>query len=213
MPKGIIDAIFWKLHASYLKNDRKTADLMLGMIEDEGKRASIKEALGKHFDRYEIIKFNIQNKQYGRIYGQGTDTPEIDPFGNKESDGKEAEFHKKLMSKEGRQKLFNCLGIEFWATMVHELEMDPYGRCDFLIREGRELTVCEVKMGSAKSSVVSQIDKYRLAMELDFCLGLHEKVNAVVIAETFSPYVATELSRLSVQMVQHSGEPESLRKL
>jgi len=212
MKRGIIDAIYWKLHTSYLRNERKDADKFLGMLEDEGKKAPIKEEIGPvHYARFELIQANISNGSYGRLYGYGFETPYVDPLANKERSGEEAEFHKRLIQKEGRQYLYDCLNIDFWSGMIHEVEMDPYGRCDFVICEGRTWHVVEVKMGEAKSSVVSQIDKYRLSAELDMSMGRHDKVNAVVVAESFSPYVAGELSRLSVQMVQHTGQPSSLR--
>ena len=66
-------------------------------------------------------------------------------------------------------------------------------------------------MGSAPADVVSQIDRYRLASELDMCMGLHDDVKAVVVAESFPHYVAVELSRLSVTMVTHDGSPQGLK--
>ncbi len=214
MKRGLIDAIFWKLHTSYLRNERKSADMFLGMLEDEGKRSSIKDEIGQiHYARFELIQANIQNGSYGRLYGYGFETPYIDPFTNKEASGDEAEFHKKLITKSGRQCLYDCLNIDFWAGMLHEVEMDPYGRCDFVIREGRTTYAIECKMGEAKSAVVGQIDKYRLALELEMSMGMSDRVIAVVVAETFTPYVAGELSRLSVRMIQHNGQPESLKEI
>lgn len=214
MKRGIIDALYWKLHTSYLKNDREIADRMLGMLEDEGKKSSILEEIGPiHYARFELIQANVKNENYGRLYGSGFETPFVDPFITKERSGEEAEFHMKLWQKEGREKMFECLGIGFWASTLHEVDMYPYGRCDFLVREGRTWYVIEVKTEGAGHSVASQIDKYRLAMELDMSLGLHDKVEAIVIATTFSPYVAGELSRLSVKMVTHNGTVESLKVL
>ena len=212
MRRGIIDAIWWKLHTAFLKNERRTADLMLGMIEDEGKRSSIKDELGPiHFSRFELIQTNIHNGSYGRLYGYGFDVPDLEPTFIKESTIEEADFHLKIIS--GRKILFDLMGIDKNSTMLHEIDLGPYGRCDFIIKEGRTHYVVEIKMGQAKHSVVSQIDKYRTATELDMCFGLHDKVNAIVIAESFSPYVASELSRLSVEMIKHDGTAEGLKRL
>lgn len=213
MDRGVIGAIYWKLHTAYLKNDRKVADTMLGMLLDEDKTTPLTKALGVHHERFERIRASMASGYYGRLYGFGEPTPSLDPYASKEASGPETDFHKSLMSPEGSRAMFACLGISLGSTIVHELEMSPYGRCDFLVREGRKWHCVEVKMGEAKSSVVSQIDKYRLSTELDMCLGLHDQVQAAVIAESFSPYVASELSRLSVMMVTHSGTPDSLRKV
>lgn len=204
--------MFWKMHASFLKNDRPTAEMFLGMLKDESKTVCIKDEIGPvHYERYEKMKELMGYGAFGRLYGVGSTTPLIESSGAVESDGHEDEFHKKLMAN--KIKFYDCLGINNSAILAHEVEMDPYGRCDFVIREGRMLWVIECKMGEAKSSAVSQIDKYRLAMELEMSLGLHDQVHAVVIAENFSAYVAGELSRLAVQMVKHGGSPESLRKV
>jgi len=212
--RTVAHAIYWKLHTAYLKNERKAADMFLGMLEDEGKSVSILDEIGPiHYSRFELIQANVKNKSYGRLYGYGFETPYVDPVACKESSGEEAEFHQKLIMKEGRKHLYGCLGLKPETGMIHEVDMAPYGRCDFVIREGRTWYVVEVKMGEAKSAVVSQIDKYRLAAELDMNMGMHDSVVAVVVAETFTPYVAGELSRLSVLMIKHGGTPDSLTRV
>ena len=211
--RGIVDAIYWRLHSSFLRNERKKADLLLGMLEDEGKRTSLKDELGPiHHARFEMIQENIRNGRYGRLHGMGFESPVLDPFVNKERTIQEADFHKKLMTKEGRQRLFDCAGIEFWATMVHEYEMDPYGRCDFLIREGRIWHVCEVKAGMAKHDILGQMDKYITGISLDMCMGTHDHVNGIVLSKEYSAYVSRELSRMGITLLSHDGTVESINK-
>ena len=211
--KGIAHALYWRLHTSFLKNDRKRAIATLGMLEDEMKRSSLQDEIGEiHFERFERIRSLMAHGEFGRLYGVGFDLPPAEACLNAENETSEKEFHGALMTKEGREKLLSCLGIQPNAMIGHELDMMPYGRCDVVIREGRTIHAVELKK-EAKSSVVSQIDKYRLGLELEMANGLHDRVNAVVIAESFSPYVAGELSRLSVQMVKHDGTPESLRRI
>jgi hypothetical protein len=130
-----------------------------------------------------------------------------------EPSGPEKDFHKVLITNAGRTALFKEAGIRDWASASHEHDFWEYGKCDFYIREGRIAHVVEVKMGEAPSSVVSQIDRYRLAAELDMCFGLHDEVMAVVMAEKFPPYVMTELSRLNVTMLLHRGTPDSIERV
>jgi hypothetical protein len=184
---------------------------MLGMLEDEGERTSIEAEIGPaQYKRFEIIRSNINNGFFGRLYGTGQATPNISsPIA--ESTLPEVEFHKKLMTRSGSRLLFERLNVGPKATMIHEYEMTPYGRCDFVVRDGRHVCAVEVKIGEAKSAVGSQIDKYRLALELDMSLGMWDTVSAAVVAEGFSPYVAGELSRLDVRMITHNGSPESLK--
>lgn len=216
-PRGVIDAIYWKLHTSYLRNDRKTADRFLAMLEHEadGDWDAVRAELGlKHFLRLHQIKAKIKIGQYGRLYGDGYETPAIEAtYGVIQKSGLEREFCDKLYSQDGRERLAVACGFGPVCTVLRELDLDEFGRVDFLLGEGRARLAVEVKMGEAPSSVVSQIDKYRLGLELDMCRGLYDEVFAAVAAEYFPPYVATELSRLSVIMLQHNGTIESVRRL
>jgi hypothetical protein len=131
MDRGIIGAIYFKLNTAYLMNEREIADSFLGMLLDEGKRTSLKDALGSiHHERLQFMRESLARGRCARFYGNGASTPDIDHFLSKpEKSIAEAEFHRKLMSKDGRIKLFDALGIEPWADLVHEVEMEPYGRC------------------------------------------------------------------------------------
>ena len=42
-------------------------------------------------------------------------------------------------------------------------------------------------------------------------MGMHDSVLASVVAEGFPTYVAAELSRMSVRMLLHRGDPSDLR--
>lgn len=208
--KGDIGAIFWKLHTAFLKNNRERADFMLGLLEHEADEPELRRCLGDiHFERFSKIKENMIFGNYGRLHGGGYGTPVQISTSKPESDVKEAQFHLLLMSD--RTTLMNRIGCSPKCNIVHELDMGPYGRCDMLIRDGRTWHVVEVKMGDATSSVVSQVDKYRVNLELQMCLGLHDEVKAHVVARAFPPYVASELSRLSVSMISHDGTAESLK--
>jgi hypothetical protein len=214
MDKGIMGAIYWRLHTAFLKNDRKTADTMLGMLEDEANHCdyTLCMALGSHFDRFSRIRYGIKHGNYGRLYDQGEAAPENAEKIEQKLEIDESKFHTLLLG-EGKQKFLSEIGASSKASIVHEFEMDPYGRCDFLIRDGRTWHVVEVKIGQAPTSVVSQIDKYRLFSELQMCLGLHDEVKAAVIAQSFPTYVAGELSRISVSMLLHRGDADSLKKI
>lgn len=212
MDKGALGAIYWKLHASFLKNDRQTADKMLGMLMHEANNSDFTLSVGLgdiHFERFYKIRSGIRSGNYGRLYGQGIDAPQAPPILKKDLDINEREFHRIILSE--KKSFLDCIGASRKASIVHEMEMDPYGRCDMLVRDGRVWHVVEVKIGEAPTAVVSQIDKYIIFAELQMCLGLHDEVKATVIAQTFPPYVTSELSRISVKMIEHKGTADSLR--
>lgn len=211
--RGILHAIFWKFHTAFLRNDRKTADLMLGMLLDEAKRHSIAAEIGPvHFARFELMKHNVEMGHYGRLYGCGFDAPAVLSPPTSRTIEEEA-FHKKMLTLPGRQHVYDIIGVKEKASMLHEVDLQEFGRCDFTVREGRTLHCIEVKVGQAKHDLIGQIEKYRIALELEMCHGLHDRVLPHVFAESFSPYVANELSRLSVNMVQHDGKTENFKKL
>jgi hypothetical protein len=211
--RGIAGAIWWKLNSAFLLNQRDAATVLLGMLEDEGSKKPLDQSLGVHYQRFLALRDAVRDGTFAKPHGIGSQAPPLDPFAHKERSGEEAAFHRILMSPAGRGPLFACLGAGSKATMVHELEMGIYGRCDFVVREGRTWHAVEVKASEAKHDIVGQIDKYFLALELDMCLGMHDFVKAAVVARSFPPYVAGELSRMGVVMIAHDGSPESLRKL
>lgn len=213
--RGIVDALYWRLHTAYLKNYRQDAERFLAMLDDEtgGSADPIEREVGFiHAERLRKIKDRMVSGSFGRIYGDGdgVDLMDLSPPAAKKTCN-ERDFCRDLLRS--KDKFLSTLGIEFWADVVCEVDLAPYGRCDFLVTEGRKTNVIEVKMGESPPAVVSQIDRYRLALELDMCLGLYDEVSAYVLAESFSPYVAGELSRLDVAMVEHKGTPGSLRRI
>jgi hypothetical protein len=213
MSRGILDALFWRLHTSYLLNDRTGSEKFLSLLVDEqiNSSSSLRYEIGENnWTRYLKIKANIENGSFARLYGSGMGVPS-DFFESCEMEKGESEFHTELTSNPAA--LFSLIDVPMDAISVHELEMAEYGRCDFLFRHGKTVTVVEVKMGDAPTSVVSQIDKYRLGLELDMCLNLYDRVRGFVLAGGFGPYVASELSRVDVGMIVHRGKPDELRLL
>lgn len=213
MGREILDALFWRLHTSYLTNDRVASEKFLSLIVDEqiNSSATLRYEIGeRNYQRYLRIKSNIENGSFARLYGGGLNAPEpsLDPT---ESEKGEREFHLELMQNPAA--LFSLIDVPKDAIVVHELELSEYGRCDFIFRHGKTITALEVKMGDAPTSVVSQIDKYRLGLELDMCLNLYDQVRAFVLAGGFGTYVASELSRVDVGMLVHRGDPSELRLL
>jgi hypothetical protein len=213
MARGILDALYWRLHTAYLTNDRAGARRFLAMLADE--EALLPGGLGEevgvpHLLRYDRIRRGVESGGFPRLHGAGYEAPEgLAPAVPADPGVDERAFCSALVKE--RAALLGLLGASPAAIVASEVEMDPYGRCDLLLRDGRVLHVVEVKMGDAPTAVVSQIDKYRLAMELDMCAGLHDEVRAWVVAGGFPPYVACELSRAEVGMILHAGRASELR--
>jgi hypothetical protein len=215
--RGILDVVYWKLHAAFLLNDRGSASRYLAMLEDEararGRGALAREIGPVHMLRCRRIAAEVRSGSFRRLHGDGVSTPSV-PFqyDTKEKTEDEKAFQRRLYSHSGGKVVFlAAIGAPADAVIVPELDLREFGRCDLVLYGGRRAWVVELKMGEARSSAVSQIDKYRLALELDMGLGLYDEVSAVVIAASFPRYVAGELSRMGVGMVVHDGNPESLR--
>jgi hypothetical protein len=178
------------------------------MFKDELGQDRIESVIGPHAERYEWMCQAIENGSFARFHGGGYGDPEIQAPAAPQ-DGLEADFNRLVIRE--RSKLYRCLGIDPKASILAEYDMGEFGRCDFVVREGRRWHCIESKWGTAGHDVISQIDKYRTALELDFCMGMHDYVEAVVLARGFPPYVGAELSRCSVRMVTHDGTLDSLR--
>lgn len=212
----MLDAVYWRLHASYLRNEREDAKAYLEMLESEaGLEARLSSEIGpKHMERFRRIREGIRRGDFRRLHGNGGGSLAHSSCGEAvEKSCREKEFCRALASAENRPSLLGAVGAGSGAVWAMEVPMWPYGRCDVVLGEGRSSYVVEVKMGEAPASVVSQIDRYRLSMELDMCMGLYDEVFAFVLAEGFPPYVASELPRMSVSMILHSGSPGTLRRI
>lgn len=213
MRRGIIDAIYWRLHTSFLLNERSETEKYLSLLEDESSNRDdlvLSEIGPIHMGRFRTIRERVRSGSFGRLYGDGIGVPR-NPIEFVSEDQSEDEVHRWLDGKDGGSILLACIGASWGSITCSEFVMGEYGRCDILVRDGRTVYPVEIKAAEAPSSVVSQIDRYRLAMELDMCLGLFDKVIPVVVAGDFGPYVRQELSRCDVLMVCHEGK--SLRRL
>lgn len=189
--------------------------MFLGFLEDEQEKnpGGLLNEIGPiHMLRYRKIKERMALDLYGRVEG-GTSAPSADWRTSKERTRAEKDFQGELITRRGRTMLFVLIGVPDDAIMVEEVRMGDYGRCDIVVTSGRETWPIELKAGEAGSSVVSQIDKYRMAQELDMCLGLYDEVIPFVMAESFPPYVSSELSRNGVGMVIHNGTVERMEIL
>lgn len=212
--RGIVDALYWRLHSSYLRNQREDASKYLAMLEDEtkGDHDLIFAEIGsKHMPRFYKMKDGIEDGTFLRLFGSGGyETPlDQDRFMPFPDDlPKEREFCRQIANE---PILRAVVGASSDSIIVLEVEMNEFGRCDIVIRDGRKLYVIEVKMGEAPTDVPAQIDRYIMAAELDMCLGLYDEVIAHVVAGKFPKYVSTELSRRSVGMILHEGRPDRLR--
>jgi len=212
MMKGMLDALFWRLHTSYLLNDRDASSRFLAMIEDEtkGNLSLLSSEIGVHIPRYMKIADEIKSNRFGSLHG-GFSTSSSSSEIYSEPTVAEKDFHRTLMSKEALCSLYILLGIPTSAVVLHELDLGEYGRCDFVFRFNRKVVLIEVKMGEAPIYVSAQIEKYRIAEELDMCLGLYDEVKPYVMAESFGPYIVQKLSESGVEMIEHCGKSAGFR--
>lgn len=211
--RGKAHAIYWRLHTAYLRNYQETAEKFLGMLEDECKSISLENEIGKiHYERFLLISHNIKHKLYIPLWNGGT-AENFKPMSFQEGEpiGEEKEFHKLLLAD--RLLLYDVIGASKTSSIMHEIDVNPYGRIDFIVKDGRIWYVVEVKMGEVGHHVTSQIAQYRIAMEMTMNLGLHDIVKAAVVAPAFNTFAQGELTRNGVLLIGHSGTPESLCRL
>ena len=214
--RGVLDSIYWKLHTAFLRNERKEACHLLAILDNElaENQGSLVSEIGPiQMLRCRKIIEEVRSGTFRRLHGDGVSNPSI-PFqyNTQEETEDEKAFQRKLFSPSGGKTVFLAIiGAPADAVIVPEFDFMEFGRCDLVIYAGRKAWAVELKMGEAKSSVVAQIDKYRVGLELDMCLGLYDEVEAFVLARSFPKYVATELSRMGVVMVVHEGKTDSLR--
>lgn len=209
--RGIIDALYWRLHTAYLRNDREGSAKYLAMLEDEldGDVGLLSAEVGsRHLQRFARMRKGVADGTLARHFVGGYAPADEGFVVIPDDTPRERDFCRNLANE---AVLRAIIGASKDAIIVLEVPMEEFGRCDIVVRDGRTLHVIEVKMGEAPASVVSQIDRYRVASELDMCLGLHDEVLAHVVAASFPKYVSAELSRGSIGMIIHEGRPDRLR--
>lgn len=215
MVKGALDAIYWQLHSAYLTNNRESAKRWLAILENEiglQPEAVLSDEIGEpHLERFKKIRSRMARGEFGRLYGEGGEVPAAPMPAVPADDKDELDFCRELAKE--RKALCKAIGCGQDANIVRELEMGQYGRCDFVIVEARVAKILEVKMGEANHSLVSQIDKYRIAMELDMNLGGYDAVEAYVLAGSYPQYVLAELGRAAVVVLSHDGTPNNIRRI
>jgi hypothetical protein len=213
MARGTIDALYWRLHAAFLRNERHDAERFMAMLDDEVRDkpgALAAESGAVHAARYSKIREAIIRGDYNRLRA-GTAVPEGWATPKAEPSLAEKDFCRRLLAD--KYLLFLAIGAAPGSEIVCQLDMGCYGRVDFLVVDGRAWHIVEVKVGQAPTSIPSQVDRYLLAAELDMALGLHDEVRGHVLAEGFGPYVLGELPRMGVNMLEHRGRTDSLRRL
>lgn len=213
MRKGILDALYWRLHAFYLRNERKDAIKALILLDDEiSNGGSLLSEIGPiHFERFKTISSRVKDNSFARITGDGVDATFLEPLKQDIENTPEKEFCKTILKE--KTHIYNAVGVSSKAIITTEVDVDPYGRIDIRFVENRVVKILEVKTKEAESSLVSQIDKYRVAIELDMCLGLYDQVEAYVLANAYNKYMISELTRASVVVLTHTGTPESIRRI
>jgi len=210
MGNGIMDGIYWRLHTSYLRNNHEKAKHFAALMDVE--HAAGGDLLGEigeaQHARYVRIRDNMARGDWMRLCRPGYSSPSSPGGEGKKKEKTQAEKDICQTLKERSKELMHVAGLSDKATMHSESEMAPYGRCDFvsLDRPGRTTAAIEVKAGEAPSSVISQVDKYMLCLELDMIRQSHDNVVGFVVAESFSWFVSSELSRSGVGMIQFRGD-------
>lgn len=213
MKKGLLDALYWRLHTFYLMNERKEAIQSLIMIEDElSKGKSILAEIGSiHFERFKAISSRIKDKSFSRLVGQGSDVAIVEEISPEPQTISEKEFCEAILRE--KTHIYQAVGASPNSIITTEVDVSPYGRIDIKFVENRVVKILEVKMGESTTSLVSQIDKYRVACELEMNLGLYDYVEAYVLANSYGKFVLSELTRSSVVILTHTGTPESVRRI
>ena len=213
MRKGILDALYWRLHTFYLTNERQEAIKSLIMIEDElSKGNSLLAEIGPiHFERFKSISSRIKDNSFSRLVGRGSDAAIVEEINPESQTISEKEFCRVILKE--KTHIHQAVGASPNAIVTTEVDVYPYGRIDIRFVENRVVKILEVKMGEAPTSLVSQIDKYRVAIELEMGLGLYDYVEAYVLANSYNKFVSSELTRSSVVLLTHTGTPESIRRI
>jgi len=114
-------------------------------------------------------------------------------------------------------KNINILETHLGKSLICKGIESPTGknkqdRCDLLlIDEDRTLYPVEFKLKKATHAVVGQIGKYTIHYKLGLIKRTYDKVQGVVVANSYSSYAINELRKRGVICLLHSGNIDNLK--
>ena len=85
-------------------------------------------------------------------------------------------------------------------------------QCDLVAQdENRTLYPIEFKLNKATHAVIGQIGKYCLHFKLGLIHKLYDRVQGVVVANSYSQYAINELKKRNYICLMHSGDLENIK--
>lgn len=200
------EQLFFNLRNSVLLGNLKNARMWLHFLrEDFKKDESLFESLKRSifWEELKILGEQVDNGEVVRKYEL---LKELDDSVHLEGDNEKFRREKALVDKickdgqESLRKLFKASNKFYLSSREYPT---LFGRLDLLGKDERTIYAIEVKKGTAKHDIVSQIDKYILDLKLKLMYRTYDIIKGAVIANGFSQYALNELRKNNIIILKY----------
>lgn len=209
----IVEVLYFKCYEASLLNHMELMKTYFSFLEQEYSKCpeTFKQFINE--DRYaelNKIKYQVETntfiEQYSNFEPIEQEIALTDTEAESEFDVVKAVYKDPTQFEEFLSPNLQRKGIEFRLKGKKTTE-----RCDLVFQGGKILYPIEFKLKKATHAVVGQIDKYCLKFKLRLINRTFNKVQGVVVANSYSQYAANELKKRGYVGIIHSGPVEALR--
>lgn len=214
---GIISVLYYKCYCSSLLGKFNDTKMYFGMLEEEYKNSPDKSSFQEFFtpEKYQELQLIKKQIEMGKMFEVFKDFEPLETdVDMTETEIEEENIIVKKVAK--NQQMLEPFLKE--KLRLNSLEHDCGGngqkkdKCDMVSIGNKEtLFPIEFKLKRATHAVVGQIGKYCLHFKLRLIQNTYQRVQGVIIANSYSQYAINELRKRGYICLLHFGDLENLR--
>lgn len=212
--KQEIEVIYYRCFNASILNDMKTQTLYFEILRNIFTQEDNKEIMKDFLDK---DKANVL-KRIKQEIKTGKHIEELEPImsheENIEPTEKDIRLERDLVkaSCKNLNLLERHLGPDLTISGIEFPTFRTGGKCDLVLRDSAGvLYPVEFKLNQATHAVVGQIKKYTTHFNLQLIYKLYDKVQGVVVANSFSKYAINELLKRNIICLQYSLTDDVLK--
>jgi len=209
----LISVLYYKAFNASLLGKFQEMKMFFGLLEQEYKKSSNKSSFQKFFtkERFEELKLIKQQVEKGQFF-EVFET--FEPLEHEYELSPTEILEEKIIVKKvakNQELLEEFLGKKLYLQSLEHL-CGEGDKCDMVsINDDNTLFPIEFKLKKATHAVVGQIGKYCLHFKLKLINNLYDRVQGVIVANSYSKYAINELKKRGYICLIHSGDIEHLR--
>jgi len=213
---GLISVLYYKCYNASLLGNFKNMEMYFNLMENEYKKTHNKYAFQSFFtpEKLNIFKLIKQQVEMGKFFEVFEEFVPVE----QEIEMNETEIEKEALIVKHVAKNQTMLEKFLGGKIKLKSIECPCGskksqdKCDMVSQNDLgTLFPIEFKLSKATHAVVGQIGKYCLNFKLQLINRLYDRVQGVVIANSYSKFAINELHKRGIICLIHFGDLDHLR--